>query len=237
MRKIALLVVTTAFATPSFAGDLPQLSLPPAPAILVESPSAYDWNGLYAGLQIGGVFGTSNFFPSDLGAHTFVTNGVFGGGVVGYNRQIGSLVLGAEGEFNGSAANGSLHNSLILDGYKTSEVWTGALNGRFGYAFDETLFYVVGGAAFVGLEHDSVNSNSFDTRFHSNDIGFDIGAGIEYAFMTHWSARLEYRYVDYGRVNAGYVATAHQSFSQVDNTVRVGITYHFGGQDGHDAYY
>ena len=76
----------------------------------------------------------------------------------------------------------------------------------------------------------------------------DFGTGIEQAFASNWSLKVEYLFVDLGRVNTTF-ATFPGCFSGpgpggcasigpgagtissriTDNIVRVGINYKFGG--------
>jgi outer membrane immunogenic protein len=64
--------------------------------------------------------------------------------------------------------------------------------------------------------------------------GWTAGAGVEWAFLNRWSAKLEYIYVDLGTFNltfpgTGPYATVVTSTHFTDNIVRAGINYSFGG--------
>ena len=85
--------------------------------------------------------------------------------------------------------------------------WIATLAGRLGYAFDHTLIYVKGGAAFADVDrwvawNGGKVFNDSDTR-----SGWTIGAGVEYAFAPNWSAKLEYDYLDFGSDHAGFSYT------------------------------
>ena len=62
--------------------------------------------------------------------------------------------------------------------------------------------------------------------------GWTVGAGWEYGFTPNWSARLEYRYTDFGtfRDNSTF---SFPGFTYEDHpvyhTIRGGISYRFGG--------
>jgi outer membrane immunogenic protein len=60
----------------------------------------------------------------------------------------------------------------------------------------------------------------------SNQLGWTIGGGLEYAFMGNWSAKLEYLYVDLGSFNAAVIPT---NVSFKENIVRAGLNYKFSG--------
>jgi outer membrane immunogenic protein len=52
---------------------------------------------------------------------------------------------------------------------------------------------------------------------------------VEYAFNYNWSARLEYRWTDYGKYVSSYSNFAGISVQQhpTDNTVQAALIYHF----------
>jgi outer membrane immunogenic protein len=62
----------------------------------------------------------------------------------------------------------------------------------------------------------------------SSQLGWTIGAGLEYAFMGNWSAKLEYLYVDLGNFDAG-IAPVVNTVSFKENIVRAGLNYKFSG--------
>ena len=76
-----------------------------------------------------------------------------------------------------------------------------------------------GGGAWVGPVFSTSKSKS----------GFDVGAGVEYAFTPNWVGRVEYRYYDFGSYNVNpWVATFTPFRLQSSvNTVRVGLAYLF----------
>src|SRR4029450_4027510 len=92
MRKwtsLGLAIAATAMATTSVAAQQ-------------ASPS---WNGFYAGLNAGGMFGTpSGSFagPAGPGGFSGAGSGFVGGAQAGYNYLLGPVVLGGEVDFQGS---------------------------------------------------------------------------------------------------------------------------------------
>ena len=57
--------------------------------------------------------------------------------------------------------------------------------------------------------------------------GWVIGAGMEVALTTNWSARAEYLYVDLGSSDLGTAAVPN-NVSFKENIVRAGLNYKFG---------
>ena len=62
----------------------------------------------------------------------------------------------------------------------------------------------------------------------SSQLGWTIGAGLEYAFLGNWTAKLEYLYVDLGSFDAG-PAPVVNNVSFKENIVRAGLNYKFSG--------
>ena len=58
----------------------------------------------------------------------------------------------------------------------------------------------------------------------SGQLGWTFGAGLEYAFMGNWSAKLEYLYVDLG-TKSYFNSTQDVRFR--DHIVRAGVNYAF----------
>src|SRR6266705_84205 len=112
MRKILLSTVAlAALAGQAFAADLP--SRKEAPVYIAPAP-VFSWTGFYVGAPLGGSWGNENInIPAFGFARNLTNNGVFGGGMVGYNYQVNNFVLGIQGEFNGSG------NSTTKSGFAT----------------------------------------------------------------------------------------------------------------------
>ena len=103
-------MVMTALSLLALEGAVRAADLPPAPQLPPdEAPPA--WTGFYAGLNVGGGFGSSRnaFSIAGFGLPSFSTSldGVVGGGEAGYNWQTGPWVLGLEASFEGSGLRGS----------------------------------------------------------------------------------------------------------------------------------
>ena len=214
----------------------------PSPAVVAPVPveAPFSWTGVYVGGDFGGSF-ASNSIASDTPGWTsrnLNPAGVMGGGYAGYNYQVSpNFVLGLEGDFQGNHSSASFYYPTFDVSPSVQQNWLASLNGRLGIAYDRTLFYVIGGGA---LGQGSVTATPRVVLFSSpllsqpvsrtaNLSGWDIGAGVEYAFDPHWVSRLEYRFYDFGSVdttNVGHYLPLHVQTSV--NTVRVGFAYLFG---------
>ena len=65
-------------------------------------------------------------------------------------------------------------------------------------------------------------------------MGWTVGAGVEAALWSNWTAKLEYLYIDFGTVNDALIGIAPitpivTSSRVTDQIVRVGLNYRFGG--------
>ena len=153
MRRI----FTTALSLIALESAAAAADLPPAPQLppLEAQPV---WTGFYAGLNVGGAFGSSRnaFTIAGFGLPTFDTplQGVVGGGEAGYNWQTGPWVLGLEANFEGSGLSGGRTAPCLpplcgafAASYAQSLPWFGTLRPRVGYALGNWLLYATGGGA------------------------------------------------------------------------------------------
>ena len=206
LRKILMstVVIFGAMGAAS-AADLPSTKSPPA---YMPPPPMFTWTGLYIGGQVGYMWANS----STLG---YSASGVVGGAHLGYNYQMGQFVAGLEGDVNGTSYSGS------FGPFGLNESIDGSIRGRLGLAWDRTLLYATGGAAFAGLN----NTYPAGTISHTR-VGWTIGGGVEYAIDNNWSVRAEYRYTDYGTY-VDVLPKAIVATHDTDNRVQVGFSYKF----------
>jgi outer membrane immunogenic protein len=217
--------------------------LPPAPQLppLEAQPL---WTGFYAGLNVGGAFGSSRnaFTIAGFGLPTFNTPlaGVVGGGEAGYNWQTGPWVIGLEANFEGSGLRGSrnapcvppLCGGVLAASYEQRLSWFGTLRPRVGYALGNWLFYATGGGVLGQVDTNATAAiGSFvatDNRSQTRD-GWTLGGGVEVELLAGWSAKIEYLYVDLGSRTTTYLsAPPISNASRVNaNVITAGVNYHF----------
>ena len=76
-----------------------------------------------------------------------------------------------------------------------------------------------------------------------NRTGGTIGIGVEYAFLSNWSAKLEYDYMDFGSRNLTFLGTPcggvsaitcvnNESVRETVSVVRAGVNYRFNWGGG-----
>jgi outer membrane immunogenic protein len=205
-------------AAPAFAADLPSTKAAP----VLPPPVVYNWAGLYIGADVGGVWADGRYtFPAST---TLSGDSVLGGGFIGYNRQYGSFVVGFEGDVQGLGVD----KRGPLGVLRIQQDLLASINGRAGIAFDRVLVYAIGGVAFSDTKFWNGT-----TSWSDSNVGFDIGGGLEYAFLPNWTVRAEYRYYDFGKVTkpASVLRVGNFGFEKTDSTVRVGLAYKFGAPE------
>lgn len=233
------------FAAPAVAADLADQPMAtkatPAPAYVA---AIYDWSGLYFGGNAG--YGMSrntwNLVTPGTGLltpeGTNNANGAVAGGQIGYRAQLGAWVFGveAQGDWAGlSGANLNQINPGLTDRTKINAF--GLLTGQAGYAWNNALFYIKGGAAITNDKYNEIITatgaafaNAQETRF-----GGVVGAGFEFGFTPNWSAGVNYDHLFMGAKNVGFVSPATgllmntQKIGQDVDLVTARVNYKWGG--------
>lgn len=244
MKIKGLLLAGVAFAGGLPVGAVSAADLPSPVRMPVKAPvmaPAFSWTGFYLGADVGGVWARDSIAddPSTtfrwLNGTTTTINGAgaIGGFEAGYNWQISNVVLGVEGDVSFSSLKKTITGltpALPADTFGTRLSTLSTLRGRIGWAFDRTLIYATGGAAFATLK-DTYNdvAAQFTANPGSNVSGWTAGGGLEYAFTDHWSAKAEYLHVGLPNRTATSSNGNGYSFAYKDSLDigRAGINYKF----------
>lgn len=253
MRKL-LVAIAAATALPALgasgalAADMPVKALP----VPAAAPS---WTGFYLGGEVGGgweqeqvTIVTNNpgaAFPPGTVLNPVDDSGVLGGIYGGFNYQINQVVLGIDGDYTWADLHGTAMDVSPVNGDIANESstvrWIATLTGRLGYAVNNNwLLFAKGGGAWARFDASSITTtpggafvgmtSSADTR-----SGWTVGAGVEWGFLAHWSAKLEYDYVKFRTATfsitdvtaAGVVSTPLRSATTSLNMLKGGIAYRF----------
>jgi outer membrane immunogenic protein len=210
--------------------------LPPPPPVLVVAPWAGGYVGLNAGVGGGAdaITSTSSGFIQISGSGTMTASGGTAGLLAGYNWQIGSWVVGIEGDVSYLGLNGTQDMTASNfvgvtehDSFETT--WLATLRGRFGYASGNWLFYVTAGGAFGDHKYNGV-IQSFGIANPSGSVikgGGTVGIGTEWMFAPNWTAKLEYLVADLGTETFSDNQVSVNA-RLVEDMIRVGVNYKFG---------
>lgn len=218
-------------------------------------PEQSNWDGFYVGAHVGGMVldGSLNLSSVDVSPldtqpdHAFNpgVNGtdVVGGLLLGYNYQMGRMVLGAEGDVGFSNAKSTVLSgktgvpmSVWYSANQMSEDVNGHIRARLGYSVGQFLVY---GSAGVALASSSLKvtgycaGGPYTGEATRTLVGGSIGAGAEYALTQHILLRIEYLFDDYGRQS--YSPSNDQpgddwqarEFSLQTHTFRAALSYRF----------
>jgi outer membrane immunogenic protein len=253
-KGILATLALVALGGTAFAADLPSRKGP----VFAPVAPIFTWTGFYVGVNAGVLFTDNDIRTIGNAANTIAnvaTNRRPGslsisdeaftiGGQVGYNYQIGNIVLGAEADLNYvDLKSSSSFLSSVGDPstYRQELDYLGTVRLRIGYAFDRALIYATGGLAYG----DAKNSVNFFANTPGNplqfagsksdvEVGYAVGGGVEYAFTNNISLKAEYLYYDLGKSNVvvnaipGVGLNSYTArFRNDGHIVRAGLNYRF----------
>jgi outer membrane immunogenic protein len=201
--------------TAASAADMPvKAKAAPAPA--------FSWQGFYIGAYAGAAWSDqattsdpclSTVTAACIAAGTGTYNGVppstydikpgfTGGGEIGYNWQPNPYtVLGLENKFGYMHLKGSyVQNPAPIGNGDTSAFttlgnWYDVYTARVGIVNDRAMFFLEAGGATARLSTGVVDVTApvtVNTTTSKTVTGWAGGAGLEYAFNSHWSMKAEY---------------------------------------------
>lgn len=264
-RKVLFATAALAsLSSPGLAADMALKAPPPPPVAAfswtgcyVGANGGYGWGRNHSNLVASPDAASQSFWNPALNAgampssYSYTNSGGVAGGQVGCNQQTGNFVVGLEADIDWAHLNGaqSIATSGVpgfVPGFFSSGSnlqWLGTIRGRVGFTpTDHWLIYGTGGLAYGDVNYNTSvafpTTNDFQTISTTRtEVGWTIGAGVEWAFNNNWTVRAEYLYVDLGPRNLTTIGsgrapnltdTLSDGFSNKYNLVRVGINYKFG---------
>jgi outer membrane immunogenic protein len=226
---------------PASAADLAARPYTKAPPMV--QAAIYDWTGFYIGGNAG--WGNShnswnllNFNGTVFGNEgSNNADGGFVGGQLGYRWQAGTWVFGVEAQGDWADFRGSNISSIFGDTNRSKLDAFGLFTGQIGYAWNNVLVYVKGGAAVVDNRYDvlsGINGALIGTSSSNTNWGGTVGAGVEVGFAPNWSVGVEYdhiflqdRTVDFTVPSSAFLLQSDRIRQDVD-LVSVRLNYKFG---------
>jgi outer membrane immunogenic protein len=260
MKKILITLSALAMGTAvASAADLPVYKSAPPPAVVAP---LYNWSGFYLGLNGGGgsthkcwdliaTDGIPLTAAEPEGCHN-ATGGTVGG-QIGYRWQATNWVFGVEAQGNWADFTGSnISQALFFDNLFVNHTKMdafGLFTGQIGWAWNNILFYVKGGAAVVNDNYTTVVNaagagaplGTLLTNVSGTHWGGTVGAGLEFGFAPGWSVGVEYDHIFLGTTSS--VQNFLPPFTPADSVTRninqnvdmglVRVNYTFFGYGGY----
>jgi outer membrane immunogenic protein len=172
------------------------------------------------------------------------------GGGIREATQVGAAPFGI-----GAPRPGFAGNVAFFDRRQEMDFF-GTVRGRLGITFGQALIYATGGLAWTSLDdaNRDIPAPGFFTstaartraeavarraRSESDDIGWTVGGGVEYAFTNSISAKIEGLYVNIGDVEGNNIVGVTNRGRAIRQTggrdesgefavVRAGLNFRFG---------
>jgi outer membrane immunogenic protein len=198
----------------ALTGSAVAADVPVKGPVYTKAPAAWSWEGQYIGVHGGYAWGDFTL----VGGGVFIDsnlNGGFGGVQFGYLHHLSrNWLIGYEVDVSFGDLNGLVGGNTIEMRY------FGTARTRLGYAQGPWLFYGTAGLAWAQL--DLIGAGPLERA----QIGYAVGAGIEYAFSRNWSARVEYLYIGFGDTDSNLIGApigTELSMSQL----RLALNYRF----------
>jgi outer membrane immunogenic protein len=232
-------------AAPASAADLAARPYTKAPPMIA---AIYDWSGFYIGANGGwassrncwdltNILGLAVAPAAAEGCHD-ATGGIVGG-QVGYRWQSSAWVFGIEAQGDWADLRGS--NTSVFFGPPTTNRSTidalGLFTGQVGYAWNNVLWYVKGGAAVTHDKYEGLAGGVVFDRATETRWGGAVGTGLEFGFAPNWSVGVEYDHLFMGHRNLSFTSVAppvginsrNDSIRQDVDMVTARINYRWGG--------
>lgn len=192
------------------------------------------WTGPYVGVNGGSGAGTSDvtttqdgigYFSSasteainEAGTLRLEPKGLIFGGQAGFNKQIGAVVFGIEGDFGASMVDNDVEQDAVTVEYPCcpgadftiehamETKWLLTVRPRAGIAVGRVFVYGTGGIAATKIDFSTVFTDTLasahaDASVSESRIGWTVGAGVEARLGSGAaSLKVEYLYADFGEV-------------------------------------
>ncbi|TXH80836.1 MAG: porin family protein [Rhizobium sp.] len=210
MRTLVTTLMVSAFAlggfTAAHAADAVE-QIPQPPVAQDVAPAVNNWSGFYIGGA--GQWNAGHF------NHNGNSYGFGGQAFTGYNWQQGQIVYGVEGDLGYSDSDNTRNGLTAKNGVN------GSVRGRIGYDFNPFMLYGTAGLALGQNKLSDATSSESKTA-----VGYTVGAGAETFITNNITARLEYRYTDYGKKDFN-LDSGRFSRGYDEQSVKVGIGVKF----------
>ena len=200
MKKLLLTAAVICTGSSAMAGAL---EFVPAPLPPMPAPVLQAWTGPYVGAQAG--VGNADLITN--GTPAVSLSGPVYGLHAGYLHDFGTLVIGAEVDYNLADISGEFDGEAVITDLAH-------LKARVGADLGQVLLYGTGGYAYTTIE-------LFNGSSVYEGQGLFYGVGAEYLINANWSAGAEYLVHQFEDVGGA-------GFLDIDlTTIQARASYHF----------
>ena len=200
--------------------------------IYIGGSGGWAWSSLHVSANPFGSIATQSTSPTNFSSSNF-NGGVFTG-QLGFNRSIGKVTLGIEGDvsdvnLNDSKATTPTNPIRVINNYANAlngfmleqkVDWLTSIRGRIGTTWQAGLLYFTAGGAWKRVStttmytfngEPDLGSNiesgpSVIKGFRNTNAGYVVGAGYEWLIKEHFTLKGEYLYFGFDNHNT-YILT------------------------------
>lgn len=180
------------------------------------------WTGPYIGLQGGWGWESTRLSGANWSADGVGGSGPIGGGLVGYEYQLGPGVVALEIDGSGAGIKSSASASALNLNAQVSYTWDYSIRARAGRLFGNTLAF-----ASIGWSQTGGQLTTPFPGLQASHVfnGVQVGGGLETMVTPHIAARLEYLQTFYGKY-ASILGSSIDATTTAGKT-RAGVIYKF----------
>jgi outer membrane immunogenic protein len=211
---------------------------------VVPAVRLFNWTGFYVGGNVGYGLAHDSLDISPNGRLLSIPEsltGAIGGVQVGANWQIVNTVFGIEADVQGSGQSHSTALTRTIAATSLTPTITaisntdkvtsfGTLRARAGIASNHALAYVTAGLGYLSFSSNVTLAGLGSASFSGTELAGVFGAGMEFAFLEHWTAKAEYLFLQTRNISSSPFATAPSVVLNTriyENIFRAGVNYLF----------
>ena len=211
------------------------------PAAAAPGVASFNWTGPYVGASAGVARANIDFAnpPGTDDRYDSVNVAVQGG----FNWALGPLVMGLETDYSVQNLNGSapVNPGAGIPAVSADSFWLVTGRGRIGadiqmpFLPNRFLVYGTGGAALTRMANSYCASPCYKNHADLANIiggwlvqsdlrlGWTAGVGIELPLAPAVSAKFEYLYVDFGKIDFTNPVITNEQFTFTQQIIRAGM--------------
>lgn len=216
---------------------------------------SFSWTGVTIGAHGGYLWGDTDFPgapeyvpPPTNGRPSGPPNPELDGGFLGlqlgYNHQIGKIVVGVEADISFADINDTVRDGNFITQTTEFERF-GTVRAKLGYALGSWLPYVTGGYAWSDVSYNQTcpqgasaghcqATGQYSRTDEATTNGWTIGTGLKYAASDNIIIGAEYLYIDFGEAKFdlggpqnGRAITANWPLEVTTDVVKLTVDYKF----------